>query len=283
MEQHWGSFVIPKPLHGVLRFCLTFSRASHFIHSLIIHYFTPIRLLNVQATAAVDVGSAMLCRGDTPKHLSAALVGKAYVMSHRHLRARLEEGNAQFRQRLQSDVQRLLLQRQLALGQSPRFVVLSCMDSRVPVEEIFSLQPGEAFVLRNAGHVLSDAIVASLEFAVVQLHVRYILVMGHSNCGAVQGAIRTSTATGESALPLLLRRIRNSLEEPLSKWDTVDERALEYLIKYHSLQTARAIPTLSRAIDELCEKGYLKIQPAYYHIDSGTVEFYDHLPQLDES
>ena len=235
----------------------------------------------MQATAAVDVGRAVLCKEDTPKQLSAALVGKGYVMGHRHLRARLEEGNARFRERLQSDVQRLLIQRQLALGQSPSFVVLSCMDSRVPVEEIFSLQPGEAFVLRNAGHVLSDAIIASLEFAVVQLHVRYILVIGHSNCGAVQGAIHATTATGLSALPHLLRRIRNSLKEPLSQWDTVDDRALEYLIKYHSLQTARAIPTQSRAIDELHKKGYLKIQPAFYHIDSGTVEFYDHLPQLN--
>jgi len=155
------------------------------------------------------------------------------------------------------------------------------MDSRVPIEEIFSLQPGTAFVLRNAGHVLSDAITASLEYAALHLGVRYILVMGHANCGAVQGALQPTAATLGTALAHLLRQIQHSLQEPLSKLDSIDDRSVEYLIKYHALQTARAIPSQSRAMRDLSEKENLFIQAAYYHIDSGMVEFFDQMPQID--
>jgi len=70
-------------------------------------------------------------------------------------------------------------------GQQPWAVVLGCSDSRVPIETLFDVGPGELFVVRSAGHVISDAGYASVRYAVEQLGARLVVVLGHEDCGAV--------------------------------------------------------------------------------------------------
>lgn len=74
-------------------------------------------------------------------------------------------------------------------GQQPWAVVVGCSDSRVPVESVFDVGPGELFVVRTAGHVLAEASVASIRYAVQMLGVRLVLVLGHEDCGAVSAAL----------------------------------------------------------------------------------------------
>ena len=92
----------------------------------------------------------------------------------------------------------------LSNSQSPEVLFITCSDSRIDPNLITQTQPGELFVIRNAGNIVpphtaeSDGIVASIEFAVVALGVKHIVVCGHSNCGAMKGAINTA---GLSTLP----------------------------------------------------------------------------------
>ena len=92
----------------------------------------------------------------------------------------------------------------LSNSQSPEVLFITCSDSRIDPNLITQTQPGELFVIRNAGNIVpphtaeSDGIVASIEFAVVALGVKLIVICGHSNCGAMKGALNTS---GLTALP----------------------------------------------------------------------------------
>lgn len=101
----------------------------------------------------------------------------------------LEEGNRRFcegrpRSRFSSESREASL-----VGQAPYAAVVGCSDSRVPVEAVFDVGPGELFVVRTAGHVLAAASLASLHFAVEKLGVGVILVLGHEDCGAVNAAL----------------------------------------------------------------------------------------------
>jgi carbonic anhydrase len=87
----------------------------------------------------------------------------------------------------------------VATGQEPVAAVFGCSDSRLAAEIIFDLGLGDAFVVRNAGQVVSDSVIGSLEYAVAVLKVPLILVLGHDNCGAVGAAIASQ---GEDADPL---------------------------------------------------------------------------------
>ena len=93
---------------------------------------------------------------------------------------------------------------QLSNSQSPEVLFITCSDSRIDPNLITQTEPGDLFVIRNAGNIVpphtkeSDGIVASIEFAVVALGVKHIVICGHSNCGAMKGALNTS---GLTALP----------------------------------------------------------------------------------
>lgn len=101
----------------------------------------------------------------------------------------LMEGNARFA--AGNPICRPLIDRvrELASGQSPFATVLGCADSRVPVETIFDHEPGDIFVVRLAGNFMSDAALASIEYAVAVLKSPLVMVLGHTSCGAVKAAV----------------------------------------------------------------------------------------------
>lgn len=92
----------------------------------------------------------------------------------------------------------------LRTGQSPRAVVLSCSDSRVPVELVFDVGLGDLFVIRTAGQIIDQAVLGSLEFAVEALDVDLVVVMGHESCGAVKA---TASALEGHAIPSGFQRV----------------------------------------------------------------------------
>lgn len=89
----------------------------------------------------------------------------------------------------------------VAGGQEPVAAIFGCSDSRLAAEIIFDLGLGDAFVVRNAGQVVSDSVLGSLEYAVAVLHVPLILVLGHDSCGAVASAIASQAADAEPLPP----------------------------------------------------------------------------------
>ena len=148
----------------------------------------------------------------------------------------------------------------LAKGQHPWAAVLTCADSRIPVEWIFCAGAGELFGVRSAGNTAFNEGVASLEYAVELLQVPLILVMGHSGCGAVTAAL------GKDPLTPLLEELVTPIRAALEPRDDLP-RGIQHNAVYAAAQLAERSAVLQKAVDER----RLKIQPSYFDIDSGTV------------
>ena len=150
-------------------------------------------------------------------------------------------------------------------GQSPHTIVLSCADSRVVPELIFDAGLGELFVLRIAGNIATKEIVASIEYAVAHLGSIIIVVLGHENCGAVNSAI-SGGDHGEN-LNQLLKQIQPAIDACDSSSTTSD------VIKKNIELTANDLIERSKIIDNAVEKEAVQIIQAFYHLDSGVVDF----------
>ncbi|MDG6220757.1 MAG: carbonic anhydrase [Candidatus Thermoplasmatota archaeon] len=141
-------------------------------------------------------------------------------------------------------------------GQKPVAAVLTCADSRVIPEFIFDTEIGEIFVVRIAGNVAMDSsVIESLEYAVNHLGVSLIVVLGHTNCGAVMAA----DAAGESTQSLL-KEIQECFE-----WD--GDHFLANTMRQTAMLWKRS-ESMAKAVDE----GRLKITGAMYHLDTGKVD-----------
>ncbi|WP_010254382.1 carbonic anhydrase [Myroides injenensis] len=160
-------------------------------------------------------------------------------------------------------------------NQFPHAIVLSCMDSRVPLESIFGQGIGDMFSLRVAGNVVSDEIIGSMEYACNLVGTKLILVVGHSRCGAVTGAC---DHVSFDKLDTVLERISPSIDEvrkknhkgELSKADFIEE-----VSKENVRNVVKQIPQISEELRELIEKGQLAIVGAYYDVATGEVILLD--------
>lgn len=148
----------------------------------------------------------------------------------------------------------------LAAGQRPWASVLCCADSRVAPEWIFACGAGELFEVRSAGNTAFDAGVASLEYAVAELAVPLILVMGHSGCGAVTAAMASTPLT--PLLEELVAPIRANLQPGAD---------LVQAVRRNAAAAAAALPRRSALLRQAVAAGRLTIQAAYFDIGSGEV------------
>jgi carbonic anhydrase len=148
----------------------------------------------------------------------------------------------------------------LASGQRPWAAVLGCADSRVAPEWLFASGSGELFEVRSAGNTAFDAGVASLEYAVAELQVPLILVMGHSGCGAVTAAMGSAPLT--PLLEELVTPIRAALRPGLD---------LAAAVAANARATARALPRRSELLRDAQADGRLRIEAAVADIGSGRV------------
>ncbi len=148
-------------------------------------------------------------------------------------------------------------------GQWPIAGVLSCADSRAPVEMVFDEPMGRLFVTRVAGNITTPEIIASLEYGVAVLGIKVIVVMGHSSCGAVKAAMQNAEVPGQiSALfPALLPAVYMSK----SKDPTIVTRTNA------TIQAATLI-NASTVIEDAVQSGALKVVPAVYDVGTGKVE-----------
>lgn len=148
-------------------------------------------------------------------------------------------------------------------GQWPIVGVLSCADSRVPVEMVFDEPIGRLFVTRIAGNVTTPEIIGSLEYAVAVLGIKAIVVMGHSSCGAVKAAIENKATPGQisSLFPALLPSVY------LSK--STDPAVVT---RNNAVIQAATLINASPVVEEKVKSGALKVVPAVYDVGTGRVE-----------
>jgi carbonic anhydrase/SulP family sulfate permease len=243
----------------------------------------------------------------TARNLKVSLVGfkERYVMedeiqfvdvSTREVQAQLtpervlqflKEGNERFvtGRRLTRDLSRQV--DATAAAQYPMAVVLSCIDSRSPVELIFDMGVGDAFVIRIAGNVAKEKVLGSMEFACALAGSRLVLVMGHTSCGAVKAAVElfetgntASKATGCEHLDSLVNEIQRSIEpgtKPHGEWVTLETKRIfvDDVATRNVLRTITGIRSASRTLRELEQAGKIAILGAMYDIKTGKVTFLD--------
>lgn len=154
-----------------------------------------------------------------------------------------------------------ILKAKNAEKQEPFAAVLSCADSRVPVEFVFDQSIGHLFVVRVAGNVTSPEITASLEYGVAVLGVKLLMVLGHGSCGAVKAAIEGKAVPGQ--ISALYAPIRPAVDASGGNLDA----AIDFNAKIQATLLSQASPILAAAINE----GNLNVVPARYDIATGKV------------
>ena len=154
-----------------------------------------------------------------------------------------------------------ILKQHLEEKQEPYAAVLSCADSRVPVEIMFDQTIGHLFVTRVAGNIITPEIIGSLEYGVAVLGTKVILVLGHSNCGAVKAAVGGKSVPGQ--ISVLYPHIQPA----------VDQAGHDYVAvtKANAKIQAKLLSQSSTVISEKIKEGQLKVVAGYYDIGTDTV------------
>lgn len=194
--------------------------------------------------------------------------------------ARLREGNQRFTSNVRS-VESLLTQLRrdrLARSQAPFAAVLACADSRVPVEWIFDQGMGDLFVVRVAGNIVTPAVLGSIEFAAERLGTRLVVVLGHTNCGAVQAALASANGTDTEVSPNLLSivtPIRAAVAPVLEGEQEHPQAGLAEAVRLNVRGSLRQIRQDSPVLARVVDSGHLAIVGAVYDLASGVVHFLD--------
>lgn len=156
-------------------------------------------------------------------------------------------------------------------GQHPMAVVLSCIDSRVPVEEVFDKGIGDLFVTRVAGNVVNEDILGSLEYSCQESGAKLILVLGHESCGAIKAAIEGVKLGNITAM---LAKVQPALAKSQSfKGEKSVENSayVEEVVKNNILNTIELIKKKSPVLKAMLDKGEIKLVGAYYSLKTGEV------------
>ncbi len=185
----------------------------------------------------------------------------------------LVEGNKRFIQNLSVNHDHLELINQTREGQYPFAVILSCMDSRTSVELIFDQGLGDLFSIRIAGNIVNNDILASIEYALKYVGAKVLMVLGHTECGAIKSA-KDGVADGH--ITDLLKRIQPSISKALLK-DENDHMFTDNVAYANVENSLEEILTRSTIVKEMFAKGKIGIVGGVYDIDTGKVDFFKNL------
>jgi carbonic anhydrase len=177
-------------------------------------------------------------------------------------------GNARFVEGRAAGHDLLARREQVAGGQDPFAVVLSCSDSRVPSELVFDQGLGDLFVCRVAGNVLDPIVLGSIEYAVLHLSPLLVMILGHERCGAVTAALELAEAGGA---------VRGSIHSVLDALGPAIKpgTSVETAVRVNAQATAGALVERSAIVRDEVESDALRVVSALYSLDSGTVELLD--------
>jgi carbonic anhydrase len=195
--------------------------------------------------------------------------------------ARLRDGNRRFVANEPTASAQLTPSQRLALtnGQQPFAIVLGCSDSRVPAELVFDQGFGELFVIRVAGNIVAPSQVGSVEFAAARFSTRLVVVMGHSQCGAVTAAVEEvlGRSTNESRnLRSIVDRVRPAVETVVSARPGHDVDGLvSEAVRANVRASVDHLRHGSPLLEALIQRDGLRVVGAEYALESGVVTFFD--------
>jgi carbonic anhydrase len=198
---------------------------------------------------------------------------------------RLREGNARFASDIRSTnaPTSQTRRRELATGQEPFAIILGCSDSRVPAEIVFDQGLGDLFVIRVAGNIVAPSQIGSVEFAAARYNTRLVVVLGHSQCGAILATIeelRRRTEEQSRNLRSIVDRIRPSVQALLETEVAHDPVALVgQAVRANIRMSADHLRHGSEVLEQLIQEQGLLIVGAEYCLETGIVEFFDGVKQ----
>jgi carbonic anhydrase len=205
-------------------------------------------------------------------HADALTHAQRDSMTPEQIIEKMKRGNERFRNGERKARNYLSEQKASASGQYPAAVLLSCIDSRAPAEVIMDLGIGDIFNCRIAGNVENDDILGSMEFACKLSGAKVVLVMGHTACGAIKGAIANAELGN---LTGLLAKIKPAVQATTYPGDrsATNYAFVEAVARKNVELTIAGIRRDSPVLAEMESKGTIKIAGAMYHLETGAVEF----------
>ena len=198
---------------------------------------------------------------------------------------RLREGNLRFAANVRgsdafvSHTRRV----ELASGQQPFAIILGCSDSRVPAEIVFDQGLGDLFVIRVAGNIVAPSQVGSVEFAAARYSTRLVVVLGHSQCGAILATLeelRAPTGNQSRNLQSIVDRVRPSVEGVFAGKVGPDSDALvQQAVRANIRASVDHLRHGSRVLEEFIRDEGLLVVGAEYALETGVVDFFDLAPE----
>jgi len=194
---------------------------------------------------------------------------------------RLREGNARFAADVPSsdNSTRRARREELAAGQEPFAIILGCSDSRVPAELVFDQGLGDLFVIRVAGNIVSPSQVGSVEFAAERFGTPLVVVLGHSNCGAILATIEELGRPSQDQsrnLRSIVDRIRPSVETLLeTELRHRPAELADLAVRANIRASVSHLQHGSAVLENLVDQGRLLIVGAEYSLETGRVDFFD--------
>ncbi len=197
---------------------------------------------------------------------------------------RLRAGNRRFAEG--AEAQNAAIDRvrraELVSGQAPFAVILGCSDSRVPAEIVFDQGLGDLFVIRVAGNIIAPSLVGSVEFAVDLFATRLVVVLGHTQCGAIKATLDELERPSGSRSPNLraiVDRVRPSVENLLDA-GIQDRAALaRHAVRANIRASANHLRHGSQIVEDLIQNDGLLVVGAEYSLETGVVDFFDGVPE----
>jgi len=192
---------------------------------------------------------------------------------------KLKEGNQRFAngQSIHNMVSISSQRISVAEEQHPFAIILGCSDSRVPAELVFDQGLGDLFVIRVAGNVVAPSQIGSVEFAAIMFGSPLVVVLGHSNCGAIAATINAMKHPEEMTsinIQSIVRRVKPAIE-PLLLNSSLNQLNADDAVKANVQKSVDQLTSSSEIIESKVVEGSLHVIGAYYDLTTGVVEFYD--------
>lgn len=222
------------------------------------------------AAAAIGAGSAVLFTGSA--QADALTQAQRDAMTPGQIIGAMKAGNKRFLAGVRKNRNYLNEQKASAAGQFPAAVLLSCIDSRAPAEVIMDLGIGDIFNCRVAGNIENSDILGSMEFACKVMGAKVVLVMGHTSCGAIKGAIDNAELGN---LTQLLAKIKPAVQATAYTGERTAKNYtfVDTVARKNVEMTLAAIRRDSPVLADLEANGKIKIVGAMYNLTTGAVDF----------
>lgn len=159
-------------------------------------------------------------------------------------------------------------------GQEPFAAILSCADSRAPIEMVFDQGIGDIFSVRTAGNVIDDVTLGSIELGVHKFNIPVLLIVGHTDCGAIKLAVENSELEGK--MPQVIEKILPAVESVQQQFHKLSNDMLIYEVtKENAKNVAQELIERSAVLKERVASGKLKILAGIHDLKTGAVEYFE--------